>query len=213
MKIKSQETAYVKKADSQDKKQGQKKDILHDTPVRYLGYCDDIGAATKVICNNSTNALIKNLPVISYIPVAGYIGADVLMTYNTAKKTEGEEAAKKKALSQGVFQGITSLLFPIGIVGAAQKAAGKVFDNFHILKQNFAEDGAKIINRRRDIALVLVGLGALLAVSKYADRFAKNVLMDKIINPAIGIKENKEEKCVECAEKTDVETTIGTTQA
>ena len=211
MKIKSQETAYIKKADAKDKKakQGQKKDILHDTPVRYLGYCDDIGAATRVICSNSTNALIKNLPVISYIPVAGYIGADVLTTYNSAKKTEGKEAAKKKALSQGIFQGITSILFPIGIVGAAQKGAGKLFDNFHILKQNFAQNGAKIVNRRRDVALALVGLGALLAVSKYADMFAKNVLMDKIINP---IKENKEEKCVECVKETDIETTEGTTQ-
>ena len=97
-------------------------------------------------------------------------------------------------------------------MGAAQKGAGKLFDNFHILKQNFAQNGAKIVNRRRDVALALVGLGALLAVSKYADMFAKNVLMDKIINPIIGIKENKEEKCVECVKETDIETTEGTTQ-
>lgn len=205
MKIQAQETTYAKKAAAEGKKPtGQKKDILHDTPVRYLGYCDDIGAATRVVCNNSKSAFIKSLPVISYIPVAGYIAADVLTTYNSSKKIEGKEEAKKKALSQGIFQGITSVLFPIGIVGAAQKAAGKLFDNFHILKQNFTESGAKVVNHRRDVALAVAGLGALIAVSKYADKFAKNVLMEKIINPIIGIKENKEEECKNCVEQTDV---------
>ena len=217
MKIKATDTAYVKEAKSQKKAKkadGQKKDILHDTPLRYAGYCDDIGAATRVICSNSKNALIKNLPVISYIPVGAYIGADVLTTYNKVKKEEGKEEAKKKALSQGIFQGITSLLFPIGIVGAAQKGAGKMFDKFiPALKQNFAENGAKIINRKRDVALAVFGIGALITV-------AKNVLMEKIINPIIGIKEKKAECAKELKNKEplkdaavdDNNTAEGTTQ-
>ncbi len=218
MKIKATDTTYTKKAEKAQKKaqnKAQKKDILHDTPVRYLGYCDDIGAATRVVCSNSKNALIKNLPAISYIPVAAYISADVLSTYSKAKKEDGKEMAKKKALSQGVFQGITSILFPIGIVGAAQKGAGKMFDKFiPALKQNIAENGAKIVNHKRDVALAVIGLGALIAVSEHVDKFAKNILMKKIINPIIGIKENK----TECAQETSNDTPkgdehlIGTTQ-
>jgi len=218
VKVEAADTSYVKNSKVENRKAKKKKDILHDTPVRYAGYCDDIGAAVRVICNNSNNALVRNIPVISYIPVTAYVSADVINTYNKTKKTEGKEAAKKKALSQGIYQGITSLIMPIGIVGAAQKGAGKLFDKFiPILKQGVAENGTKLVNHKRDVALALIGLGALFAVSKYADKFAKNVLMDKIINPIIGIKENKtegvENSSKENKENADNEHLICTTQA
>ena len=211
MEIKASDTTFTRKAEAKNKKakqQGkQKKDILHDSPVRYIGYCDDIGATARVLCNKSTNAFVRSIPVISYIPVAAYIGADVLSAYNKSKHTEGKEIAKKRAISQGIFQGITSILFPIGIVTAAQKAAGKAFDKFIPALKGQLENGAK--NHKRDVALALAGLGALIAVSKYADKFAKNVLMNKIINPIIGIKENKTERKGE----TGIKDNAGTTQA
>lgn len=176
------------------KGKAKERNILHDTPLRYIGYCDDIGATTRVICNNSKNAFIRNLPVISYIPVGLYIGADVVSTYNKAKD-RGEKKAAKKAASTAIFQVITSILFPILIVGATQKVAGKGFDKFiPSLKQGFDEAGNKIVNHKRDVALALTGLGALIGLSKPADNFAQNVLMDKIVNPVLGLNKHKAHK-------------------
>lgn len=181
------------KGKRKDEEPPKKLDILHDTPVRYLGYFDDIGAAVRVVCNNSKNVLIKNLPNISYIPAGAYIGADVAKTYNDTKETEGKDVAAKKALRQGIFQTVTSILFPIGVVSAAQKVLGKGFDKFiPALGQKILEDGSKAVNRRRDVALVLGGLAALFAVSKPLDKFANNILMDKIVNPVLGLKPDKE---------------------
>ena len=88
----------------------------------------------------------------------------------------------------GIFQGITNILFPILIVGAAQKAMGKGFDKFvPKLKQKITPAGEKIVNRQRDVALALGGLATLLAVSKPVDNFSDNVLMKKIINPVLGL--------------------------
>lgn len=165
-----------------------KKDIYRDSPVRYLGYSDDIGAAIRVLCNNSKNPLVKNLPKISYIPAGVYIAADVASTYKASKEIEGKKAARKKAFGEAIFQGITNILFPILIVGAAQKAMGKGFDKFvPKLKQKITPAGEKIANRQRDIALALGGLATLLAVSKPVDNFSDNVLMKKIINPVLGL--------------------------
>ena len=49
----------VEKDDNAKKQDvSKKKDIFHNSPLRYFGYSDDIGAATRVICSNSKNALI-----------------------------------------------------------------------------------------------------------------------------------------------------------
>ncbi len=83
-------------------------------------------------------------------------------------------------------------MFPILIVGASQKLLGKGFDKFvPKLKQQISNNGEKITNRSRDIALALGGLGTLLAVSKPVDNFSNEILMKKIINPILGIKDNK----------------------
>lgn len=174
-----------------------KKDIFHNSPLRYFGYSDDIGAAIRVVCNNSKNPLIKNLPKISYIPAGVYIAADVASTYNKAKEEDGKKMALKKAFGETVFQGLTNILFPILIVGAAQKTLGKGFDKFiPKLKQEFSANGEKIVNRSRDIALALGGLGTLFAVSKPVDKFSDKIIIDKIINPVLGTNDinNKEYK-------------------
>jgi len=177
-----------RKSKADKKQEAKEKDIFRDSPVRYLGYSDDIGAAIRVVCNNSKNPFIKSLPKISYIPAGIYITADVASTYNKAKKEEGTKTAVKKAFKETVFQGLTNILFPILIVGIAQKALGKGFDKFvPKLRQEFNANGEKIVNRSRDIALALGGLGTLLAVSKPVDKFSDKVIMDKILNPILGI--------------------------
>ena len=165
-----------------------KKDVFKDTPLRYLGYSDDIGAAIRVVCNNSKNPFVKNLPKISYIPAGVYIAADVVSTYNTSKEIDGKKIARKKAFGEAIFQGITNILFPIVIVGVAQKAMGQGVDKFvPKLKQKISPAGEKIVNRQRDIALALGSLATLFAVSKPVDNFSDNVLMKKIINPVLGL--------------------------
>ncbi len=169
-------------------KENSENNILHKAPLRYAGYFDDIGAATRVVCANSKNALVKNLPAFSYIPAGIYIGADVGNTFMQAKKTDGTKIAAKKAAREAIFQTITSILFPIAIIGTTQKAAGKGFDKFiPSLKQQFDANGAKILNRKRDIALVTAGLGTLFGLSKTTDKFTDKILMEKIIDPALGL--------------------------
>ncbi len=184
--------ARAPKAHNKAKKENHKeRDILHDTPLRYTGYCDDIGAAIRTICCNSKSAFIRRLPVLSFIPVGLYIGADVTIQYKKTKEAEGKEMAKKKAASQAIFQGLTSLLFPIGIVAAGQKVAGKAFDKFiPKLRQEFTADGKKIINHNRGAALAVAGVATLIAVSKIADNFAEKFLMEKIFNPLLGLNKD-----------------------
>ncbi len=172
-----------------------KKDVFRDTPLRYLGYSDDIGAAIRVVCNKSNNIFIKNLPKISYIPAGAYITADVVSTYNKSKEEDGKKTAVKKAFGEAVFQGLTNILFPILIVGASQKLLGKGFNKFvPKLKQEISNSGEKITNRSRDIALALGGLGTLLAVSKPVDNFSNEILMKKVINPVLGINDKEHNK-------------------
>ncbi len=179
---------HCKKNNSEEKRTENKKDIFYDTPLRYIGYSDDIGVAARVICKDSKNVLIKNLPKLSFIPVSAYVTADVVSTYNKSKEEDGKKIAFKKAASKAIYHGITDIIAPILIIGGAQKMLGKGFDKFiPQLRQNLPAGKEKIINRKRDITLALGGLAALLALSKPVDNFSNNVLMKKIINPVLGM--------------------------
>lgn len=152
------------------------KNILHDSPLRYTGYCDDIGAATRVVFCKSKNFFLKHLPAFAYGAVGLYVAADTAMTYSKVKKTEGKEMAKKKAAKQLAFQALSSVVIPFAVVTAAQFLGGKAINKI----------APNMKARSKDVTLALTGVGALFALSKPMDK-ASNFIVDKTVGKALGL--------------------------
>ena len=60
-----------------EKKVKNKKDIYNETPLRKLGFMDEIGEAFRPVLQTSKSPIVRSLPNYAYIPSTIYMAADV----------------------------------------------------------------------------------------------------------------------------------------
>ncbi len=189
MQIKSNQTIINPQIQTQ-------KDIYKDTPVRYLGFTNELGTAFKEICTNS-NGITKHIPSLSYVPAFGYIACDVIDKYKKGEDGTGEKSSIKMGARELLSQITTSVLAPTGVIigtqkvtkAIAKKAAPKLPEK---LVSAFTKNNGKL----GKIATLGISLTALVAATKPIDKITEKVF-EKIIDPLLGINKKQNENIAE----------------
>lgn len=111
-----EQTAKVEEENKEPAKV-KRKDIYLDSPIRALGYSNELGEAIRPI-----SPLLANL---SWLPAIAYIGADVADKY---KQDEygNEDPSSKRASKQLATQLLASVLLPTAAVKTGQGIANNV---------------------------------------------------------------------------------------
>ncbi len=167
------------------------KDIYKDTPVRYLGFTNELGTAVKDVCGKSTG-FVRHIPSLSYVPAVGYIACDVFDKYKKGEDGTGRKPSVKIGARELITQTLTSVLAPTGVILATQnltkKAAGKFMPK---MPKNIIDAFTKNNNKLAKISMVAISIAVLCAATKPIDKLAEKVV-DKIINPLFGIKHKEQ---------------------
>ncbi len=206
---KSVSSEPLKNSDNKPAKKSKKKekDLYTETPLRKLGFLDEIGEAFRPILSTSKNPLIKNLPNYAYIPATLYIAADVADKYKKGLDGTGEKPSVKMAAREAAYQGIVSVLAPVGIVKGVHKITANVMSKTPKLPkgiQDAAEKGMNAVKNNKTVGKVLskagmpakilgavVSVVALSKLTKPVDKITSK-FFEKVIDPKIGVGEKKE---------------------
>ena len=97
------------------------KDIYSETPVRLLGFTNEVGAAIAPIIGPVSE-------LISYVPALSYIAMDTFDKYKKGEDNTGEKPSVKKGIEQLSFQVFASVILPTAAVKTAQLVANKLLD-------------------------------------------------------------------------------------
>ncbi len=104
-------------------KKDKKKDIYTDSPVRYLGFANEVGAAISP----AAGAILE---MATYGPALGYIAMDVIDKHKRGDNDDYKKCSDKRATKQLVFQLLASVLLPTCIVKTAQTVTDKAINKF-----------------------------------------------------------------------------------
>ena len=108
----------------QNKPKSKPKDIYSDTPIRLLGFTNEVGAAISPIVGPVGE-------LATYAPALGYIALDTHDKYRRGDDDSYQSPSHKRATTQLVFQMMASVIFPTAAVKASQAIASKVVDSKH----------------------------------------------------------------------------------
>jgi hypothetical protein len=170
---------------SQNQKTGKKKDIYTDTPVRYLGFTNEAGAALAPLMGPVGE-------MYTYAPALGYIAMDVRDKYKRGDDDEYQKTSGKRATKQLVFQLLASVILPTAAVKTGQIIAGKSIDKMPKLKDSVKEfvtkrpSLQKFVHRFRDKSAAEES-----NLMKFAHGFQKVIDTITIIPRFIKAPENK----------------------
>lgn len=189
-----------------EKKAKDKKDIYNETPIRKLGFMDEIGEAFRPVLQTSKNPLVRNLPNYAYIPSTIYMAADVYDKYKKGLDGTGEKPSVKMGLRQAAYQGIVSVAAPIAIIRGTNKVAQKVITKLPKAPKKVTGMLSDIIKRLENnkftkniitkagmpakIASGLASIFVLSKLSKPVDKLVSTVF-EKTIDPMIGVNKNE----------------------
>ncbi len=186
-----------------------KKDILIESPIRMLGYTNEVGEALRP----AVGSMVANL---FWVPALMYFGADIWDKYKRGQDDSYQNSDKKTALRQAVFHTVASLVGPTAAIHIAQhgamKAGGDKWVDKTLKKINTANSslaskiekvpfiGKKLIKvlkkptaGKKLLANSLktgVGFATLAAVAIPLDMLTERLLIKKVVNPALGLRDN-----------------------
>ena len=98
------------------------KDIYADTPIRLLGFTNEVGAALSPIIGPVGELL-------TYVPALSYIAMDTKDKYHRGEDNDYKKPSGKRAAKQLIFQMMASVIFPTAAVKASQAIANKIIDS------------------------------------------------------------------------------------
>lgn len=189
-----------------EKKAKDKKDIYNETPIRKLGFMDEIGEAFRPVLQTSKNPIVRSLPNYAYIPSTIYMAADVYDKYKKGLDGTGEKPSVKMGLRQAAYQGIVSVAAPIAIIRGTNKVAQKVFAKLPKAPKEItgtvssAVKGLKNNKYTKNImtkagmpAKIMGALASIFVLSKLSKPVDKVVstIFEKTIDPMIGVNKNE----------------------
>lgn len=187
--------------------QNLEKDLYKDTPVRFLGFTNELGTAVSDLCTASSG-IIKNIPALSYIPAIGYIAADTFDKYKKGEDGTGKKPSIKMGLRELLSQCVTSIAAPTGVIIATKKVSGNAVNNIvpklpKCIKNVGASIGSflktnnvtgKFLSKAGmpgKVVGVAVSLLALVASTKPIDKIT-DFVFEKVVDPILGINKKKE---------------------
>lgn len=98
------------------------KDVYADTPVRLLGFTNEVGAALSPIIGPVGELL-------TYAPALSYIAMDTKDKYHRGDDNNYETPSHKRATKQLIFQMMASVILPTAAVKASQALTNKILDS------------------------------------------------------------------------------------
>jgi hypothetical protein len=161
-------TANAKSTEQKKAKKG--KDIYIDTPVRLLGFTNEIGAAISPVIGPVGE-------LISYAPALTYIFMDTRDKYKRGDDNSYEKPSAKNGTKQFVFQSFASVILPTGIVKTSQAFAEKTIDSKHM--QGAKETVTNFIQSKPLLAKI---------INKFADKPDIGVAKKGIVKFALGFQ-------------------------
>lgn len=139
-----------------------KTDIYRDTPLRYLGYANEVGEAFR-------NMVHRNWVRLSYVVAGSYVVADASSKAKAEQEKEGGKPIRT-FIDVLVWQGLASVAIPGMTINRICWLVGK---QVHRLPAN-----------RRGLVVTASGLLAIPFIIKPIDR-GVDVLMDEVVRPNI----------------------------
>lgn len=189
-----------------EKKVKEKKDIYNETPIRKLGFLDEVGEAFRPILQTSKNPIVRGLPNYAYIPSTLYMAADVYDKYKKGLDGTGEKPSVKMGLRQAAYQGIVSVAAPIAIIRGTSKVAQKIASKLPKPPKEVggiisnAVNGLKNNKYTKNIMTkagmpgkiigAIASIFVLSKLSKPVDKIVSTVF-EKTIDPMIGVNKNE----------------------
>lgn len=189
-----------------EKKVKEKKDIYNETPIRKLGFLDEVGEAFRPILQTSKNPIVRGLPNYAYIPSTLYMAADVYDKYKKGLDGTGEKPSVKMGLRQAAYQGIVSVAAPIAIIRGTSKVAQKIAsklpkppkevggiisNTMNGLKNNkYTKNIMTKAGMPGKIIGAITSIFVLSKLSKPVDKIVSTVF-EKTIDPMIGVNKNE----------------------
>ncbi len=212
MDVKLQTTAYNNQNSQTvenkktEKKTKEKKDIYNETPLRKLGFLDEIGEAFRPVLQTSKNPIVRGLPNYAYIPSTLYIAADVYDKYKKGLDGTGEKPSVKMGAREALYQGIVSVAAPMAIIRGTNKlgqiamsklpkppkAVNKTVSSaINTLKNNkYTKNAVTKAGLPAKIITAFASIFVLSKLSKPVDKLVSTVF-EKTIDPMIGAKEKE----------------------
>lgn len=200
------------KVDKKETKKTKEKDVFMDSPLRCVGFLDEVGESLRPILSTSSNPLVSKLPNLAYIPATAYIVADVAHKYKKTKEEEGFKKAFLFAGREAAYQGVVSVAAPMLIAKGVNKGVQKFAKNCSgkapsIIKKpisailnklsNFKLT-SKIMNKANMPAKILGAGVTILALTKLAKPVDKltSFVFKRTVDPLFGLnkKETKNDK-------------------
>lgn len=155
-----------------------KKDLYLDTPVRYLGFTNEVGAAVAPLIGPVGEML-------TYIPAFLFIGADARDKYKRGDNDDYQTPSSERASKEVIFHMLASVILPTAVVKASQLLAERSIDHMPGVKNNikaFVDKRAglkKLVNKFADKPL-----NNKSALNKFAHGF-QNVVNHITVIPAL----------------------------
>lgn len=103
------------------------KDVYSDTPIRLLGFTNEVGAAISPIIGPVGE-------LISYAPALGYIFMDTKDKYQKGDEDSYKKPSEKRAAKQLIFQMLASVILPTAAVKASQAFFNQALDSKALAK-------------------------------------------------------------------------------
>lgn len=185
------------------------KDILLESPLRMLGYTNEVGEALHA-------SIGRTAANFFWVPALMYFGADIWDKYKRGEDDSYQNNDGKSALRQAVFHTVASLVVPTMAIHAAQKGLMKAGGETWINKtlENITQKnstlaakikriplaGEKLLSSLRNpaggkklltgIFKTVVGLATLALVAIPLDILTEKILIKKVVNPVLGLKDH-----------------------
>jgi len=155
------------------------RDIYKDTPVRYLGFTNELGAAVSHVCAGS-KGIIGKIPGLSWIPAIGYIVFDVADKFKKGEDGTGKKPSFRTGGSELCAQLLQSVALPTLVIKGTQTVVKKACDK---IAKNPA---LKSDGKWGKIITTGVSLAVLFATIKPVDKVAETII-NKVVNPILGL--------------------------
>ncbi len=173
------ESASVKKS---KKKKAPKKDIYNETPIRKLGTIDDTARVLKPFLAAAKSPIVRAIPPIAYTLSGVYMASDVYDKYKKGEDGTGEKPSIKMGFRQALYQGVTSILAPIGIIKGTKVLTKRLFTGTKV--SGSIEQGAKVVkNLAQNNSVTKKMLSAASTPVKVIGALASVFALSKLIKP------------------------------
>ncbi len=166
----------------------QEKDPYTEYPLRGFAYSNEVGVALKDL-----NPICGKLEKFFWVPALSYFALDVADKFKKGKEEGGTIKGVQCGVRQGIFHALSSAALPMLAIDIGKEAfekggnfLKKQIKDGNIVKEKFLKN--------TPLVKTVGGFAALILAAKPIDKFVEHYVIEKGINPLLGLKGEHEPK-------------------